>query len=162
MNITGLTGNLTRDPELRFLPDGTPVGNIRIAVSGAGPHGEAGYVNVEEFGPGGRAAAEHLRKGSQVEVSGKLKWSEWTHPETGRHVERVWIRGHIGFLGQRPDAEQIPDDDGPFELPPPSDSYTHDLTDDPLLVADAPQSALLADGPPAASALLHGTDDIPA
>jgi single-strand DNA-binding protein len=160
MNITGLTGNLTRDPELRVLPDGTPVAHIRIAVSGAGPHYDAGYFNVEEFGAGGRAAAEHLRKGSQVAVSGKLRWSEWIHPETGRHVERVWIRGHIGFLGQRPDADQLPDDNGTTELAASSEPATNELPADPLLVADASQSSLLAQGSPA-SALLHGDDDLP-
>jgi single-strand DNA-binding protein len=158
MNIVGQTGNLTRDPQLRFLPDGTPVATIRIAVSGAGPRGGAGYFDVEEFGPGGLAAAEHLRKGSLVEVSGKLRWDEWTHPEKGHHVQRVWIRGHIGFLGRRPDADQAPDADGPTELPPPSDPYSND----PLLVADAPQPPLVVDAPPAASAQLPGTEDSPA
>jgi single-strand DNA-binding protein len=115
MNITAQSGNLTRDPELRFLNDGTPVCLIRIAVDEAGRLGGAGYFDVEEFGARGEAAAKHLKKGSEVNVSGKLKWRDWTDKDTGKSRETLWIRGHIDFIGPKPDTQHQPD--GPTELP---------------------------------------------
>jgi single-strand DNA-binding protein len=102
VNQTALSGNLTKDPELRSLPDGTPVCVIRIAVDD-GRQNEPDYFDVEEFGASGEAAARHLRKGSEVNVSGKLKSRSWTDKETGKWRQAVWVRGRIEFVGRRPD-----------------------------------------------------------
>src|SRR5450759_222566 len=71
------TGRLTRDPELRSLPSGTTVCELRIAVDGMGRGYEVGYLNVSVFGNGGAAAAEHLSKGWLVAVEGRLEFAEW-------------------------------------------------------------------------------------
>lgn len=57
------TGRLTKDPELKALPSGTSVCELRLAVDGMGRGHEVGYINVSVFGSGGEAAAEYLSKG---------------------------------------------------------------------------------------------------
>ena len=68
--VNQATGRLTRDPELRYLPDGTPVCQIRIAVEGMGRGGrdETGYINATQFGDPGLAAAKVLSTGWLVAV----------------------------------------------------------------------------------------------
>ena len=64
MNNYKATGRLSRDPELRALPDGTPVCKITVAVKGlARGDDEVGYIDVTSFGAGGEAAARVLGKG---------------------------------------------------------------------------------------------------
>ena len=64
MNNYKATGRLTKDPELRALPDGTAVCKITVAVKGlARGDDEVGYIDVTSFGAGGEAAARVLSKG---------------------------------------------------------------------------------------------------
>jgi len=59
------TGRLTKDPELKALPSGTSVCELRVAVDGMGRGREVGFINVSAFGSGGEAAAKYsARAGS--------------------------------------------------------------------------------------------------
>ncbi len=116
MNRYQATGRLTRDPELRHLPDGTPVCEIRIAVRGMGRggRGEAGFINVSEFGKPGEASAKTLTTGWLVAVDGRVEYHEWEQDGTQRHDYAVI--GWIEFLAapRSPDEadEANPDHDG--------------------------------------------------
>jgi single-strand DNA-binding protein len=117
-----LTGRLVRDPELRSVPSGATVCELRLAVENMGRDGAAGYIDVATWGPGGEAAARVLRKGWLVAVDGRLRYEEW---ET-EHGKRAAIRvvGRVEFLaaprnGESPAAvaefePAPPDDDIPF------------------------------------------------
>ena len=82
-NRVVLVGRLTRDPELRSLPSGRAVCNLRIASNS--PHREAdgelgerpNFFDVEVFGKPAEAVAEHMRRGRRVGVDGRLSWREW-------------------------------------------------------------------------------------
>jgi single-strand DNA-binding protein len=90
------TGRLTKDPELRALPNGTSVSELRVAVDGMGRNREVGYINVSVFGNGGEAAAKHLVKGWLVAVDGRLEFGEWDSKDGKRHDYSVV--GNVEFL----------------------------------------------------------------
>ena len=73
------TGNLTQDPELRALPSGTSVCQLRIANNGLGrgDRQAVGYLNVIVYGKAGENCAEYLSKGRPVAVDGRLEYHEW-------------------------------------------------------------------------------------
>jgi single-strand DNA-binding protein len=97
MNTYQVTGRLTRDPELRALPDGGSVCKIRLAVDGMGRRNTTGYVDVTSFGKPAEAAAKILTQGWLVAVSGRLEYAEWETTEGGKRSGHQVI-GHIEFL----------------------------------------------------------------
>ena len=102
------TGRLTKDPELRELPDGTAVCELRVAVDGMARARETGYINVTVFGAAGKAAAEHLAKGWLVAVDGRLEYHQWDGQNGRRHDYQVI--GNVEFLtaprGEQPEQTQ--------------------------------------------------------
>ncbi len=69
-----LSGNLTRDPELKFTPSGTPVLSFRIAVDGAGTSGDdGGFFTCTAWNGLAEHLAETVGKGDRVVVSGRLR-----------------------------------------------------------------------------------------
>ncbi len=109
MNINKLicTGRLTKDPELKALPSGTTVCELRLAVDGMGRGREVGYLNVSVFGSRGEAAAQYLKKGWLVAVDGRIEYGEWDSEETKRHDYTVV--GNVEFLtAPRPADESEP------------------------------------------------------
>lgn len=97
MNTVSLTGRLTRDPELRELPDGTPVCQMRIAVDQMGRGDAAGYINVTSFGASGKACADHLAQGWLVAVDGRLDYHEWTTDGDAKR-SAIEVIGRVEFL----------------------------------------------------------------
>ena len=84
INKVILTGNLTRDPELRATPTGTPVLSFSVAVNDRRKNPVSGeweevpnYIDCNVFGTRAEALAKYLSKGSKVGVDGKLRWSSW-------------------------------------------------------------------------------------
>ena len=91
-----LSGNLTREVELRPLPSGTEVARLRVASGTRRRSGEewverTNYFTVEVYGPQASLCAERLGKGSRVVVDGELDWREWTDREQNRR-EAVVLR----------------------------------------------------------------------
>jgi single-strand DNA-binding protein len=78
-----ITGNLTEDPELRFIPNGAPVANLRVAVTprvkdGDGwKDGETSFFQVTAWRTLAENAAESLTKGTRVVVHGTLRQRSW-------------------------------------------------------------------------------------
>src|ERR671930_1199907 len=83
INRVVLTGNLTRDPELRSTPSGTSVCSLRVACNtrrrGAGGEWEdkPNYFSVTVWGAQGENCARYLSKGRPVAIDGRLEWREW-------------------------------------------------------------------------------------
>ena len=108
--VITLTGRLTRDPELRELPNGGSVCKLRLAVDDMAPGRETGYINVSAFGKPGEAAAKVLSTGWLVAVDGRLEYHEWEQDGKTRHDYEVI--GSVEFLaaprrnGEASDAEQ--------------------------------------------------------
>jgi single-strand DNA-binding protein len=98
------TGRLTKDPELRELPNGTSVCELRVAVDGMGRNREVGYINVSAFGNGGEAAAKHLTKGWLIAVDGRIEFGGWDSKDGKRHDYSVV--GNVEFLAAPRGAEE--------------------------------------------------------
>ena len=84
-----LSGNLTRDVELRQLPSGTDVARLRVATTTRRRAGEewvdkTNYFTVEVYGAQARNCAQYLRKGSRVFVDAELDWREWTDQQDNK------------------------------------------------------------------------------
>lgn len=84
-------GNLGRDPEMRFMPNGNAVCNFSIAISERYKDKTSGemkeiteWINIVMFGKLAEIAGEYLAKGSKVYVEGKLKTEKYTDKTTGQ------------------------------------------------------------------------------
>jgi single-strand DNA-binding protein len=77
-----MIGNLTKDPELRYTPQGTPVCSFRIAVNNRIKKGDRAendtlFIGVVTFGKQAETASKYLSKGSGVLVEGRLQERRW-------------------------------------------------------------------------------------
>jgi single-strand DNA-binding protein len=109
-----LSGNLTRDVELRTLPSGADVARLRVATSTRRRTGEewvdkTNYFTVEVYGAQAGSCEQYLRKGSRVFVDAELDWREWTGPD-GKKREAVTFRARqVLFEGGRPTSAATDD-----------------------------------------------------
>lgn len=121
VNVVVITGNLTQDPELRHTPGGTAVCDLRVAVNGRRKDrggdwvDKPNYFNVIVWGARGKAAAEHLGKGSPVAVEGRLDWREYEAKDGGgtRQVVEI-VAEAVQFLGSsKPSQEAVASEEEP-------------------------------------------------
>jgi single-strand DNA-binding protein len=115
LNRVLLLGNLTRDPEIRYTPKGTPVGDLFLAVNTTirGQDGqtrdEVCFVEVVAWGRQAETCKQYLQKGSLVLVEGRLQLEQWEGKD-GEKRSRLRVRAdRIQFLGRgRPTSEASP------------------------------------------------------
>jgi single-strand DNA-binding protein len=116
INSVVITGNLTRDPDLRSTEGGTKVANLRVAVNGRRKNGneewvdKPNYFNVTVWGAQGESCAEYLAKGRPVAVEGRLDFRERDTDDGHREYVSI-VAETVQFLGGKPkdeaaDAEQ--------------------------------------------------------
>ncbi len=109
INVVVVTGNLTRDPELRSLPSGTAVCELRVAVNSRrkDQSGEwvdkPNYFDVAAYGPQGENCATYLSKGRPVAVEGRLDWREWEAQDGSKRQAIRIVANSVQFLGSRGD-----------------------------------------------------------
>jgi single-strand DNA-binding protein len=109
INRVTITGNLTRDPELRSTPGGTSVCKLRVAVNSRRKDGQTGewvdkpnYFDVTVWGAQGENCANYLSKGRPVAVDGRLDWREWEAQDgSGKRQAVEIIADSVQFLGSR-------------------------------------------------------------
>ena len=107
INRVVLTGNLTRDPELRSLPSGTSVCSLRLAVNTRrkGDDGQwtekPNYFDVTVWGAQGENCATYLQKGRPVAIDGRLEWREWESQDGGKRQAVEIVADTVQFLGSR-------------------------------------------------------------
>jgi single-strand DNA-binding protein len=95
--VINIVGRLTRPPELKELPSGSSVCNLRLAVDGLAANRETGYIDVAAFGKPGEAAARVLDKGWLVSVSGRLEHRSW-ETDDGAKRQSYRVIGDVQFL----------------------------------------------------------------
>lgn len=105
-----LVGNLTRDPELRYIPSGTAVTEIGLAINDRrkGPDGnwieETTFVDVTLWSRTAEIASEYLSKGSNVLIEGRLKLDTWE--KDGKKNSKLRVVGEkMQMLGARGGGE---------------------------------------------------------
>ena len=104
-----LVGNVTRDIELKWLPSGTAVAEIGVAVNHAWrdqktneKKEEVTFVDVTLFGRTAEIANEYLAKGRPVLIEGRLKLETWADRDTGSKRSKLKVIGEaLQLLGSR-------------------------------------------------------------
>lgn len=133
-----LLGNLTRDPELRYIPSGTAVTEIGLAVNDRrkAANGEwveeTTFVDVTLWGRTAEIATEYLSKGSPVLIEGRLKLDSWQDKEgqkrsklrvVGERMQMVGSKGQGGGAGRTAPRAAGAASYDESEFGPPADSY---------------------------------------
>ncbi len=114
INRVVLTGNLTRDPELRSLPSGMSVCSLRIASNTRRKNQATGdwedkpnFFDVTVWGAQGENCAQYLSKGRPVAVDGRLEWREWEAKDgSGKRQSVDIIADSVQFLGSRDGGDE--------------------------------------------------------
>jgi len=122
-----LIGNLTRDVELKYLPKGTPVCNLSMAVNRrwkteAGEEKEDVYfAECKAFGKQAETLAQYVRKGHPLLVEGRLTREEWDDKKTGdkRSTTRIMIETFQFLKGRDEGAAPAPRQDTAPTAPKP-------------------------------------------
>jgi single-strand DNA-binding protein len=121
-----LMGNLTRDPEIGQLPNGTTVCEFTLAVnrrwkdSQDQTREETLFIDCTSFGKQGQAIADHLRKGRPVHLEGHLKLDSWEAQDGSKRSKvRVIVESFRFVDGGREDdaAPGTPDRQAPSREP---------------------------------------------
>jgi single-strand DNA-binding protein len=109
LNRVLLIGNLTRDPEVRYTPKGTPVAEISLAINRT-TQSESGekkeevtYVDVTLWARLAEIAGEYLKKGRPAFIEGRLQLDTWDDKQTGQKRSRLRVVAEsLQLLGARP------------------------------------------------------------
>ncbi len=115
LNKVLLIGNLTKDPELRYTPQGSAICDFRIAInrqymtSDGQKKEEVSFIDINVWGRQAETCNRFIRKGSQVFVEGRIKTDTWQDKETGKNRSRLYVVAErIQFLNT-PGGRQSPD-----------------------------------------------------
>jgi len=137
-----LVGNVTRDPELRYIPSGTAVTDVGLAMNEKWKNAngewveEAVFVDVTLWGRQAEVAGEYLSKGSSVLIEGRLKLDQWEQDGqkrsklkvVGMRMQMLGARGGGGGGGRPPQDNQYSQpatsqESQHSQPPPPQDDY---------------------------------------
>ena len=126
LNKVLLIGNLTRDPELRYIPSGTAVAEFGLAINNkwtgkdGQKHEEVTFVDVTLWARQAELASEFLSKGRQVFIEGRLQLDQWQDKD-GQKRSRLRVVGErMQFLGA-PSGKG--GDAGSEKAPPPPEEF---------------------------------------
>lgn len=116
-----LIGNLTRDPEVRYLPSSTAVVNLRIAVTTRQKQGEEFkeetlFIDVVAFGKQAESCGQYLTKGSAILVEGRLRERKWEIDGVQKSKFEV-MASSIKFMPRR-EAKTTSNSDNFGDIPP--------------------------------------------
>ena len=128
INKVILIGNLGRDPEVRYTPDGTAVANFSMATSRNGPTKAAvrrknatEWHRIVAWRRLGELCGEYLSKGRQVYVEGRLQTRDWQDKDGNKRYTTEVVANEVQFLGPKESARPR-DAYGPPPAPPPPDA----------------------------------------
>jgi len=111
LNKVLMIGNLTRDPELRYVPSGAPVATFGLAANRTfvTQHGEKKdevcFVRVVVFGKQAESCSQYLTKGRPVFVEGRLQYRAWEQDGQKRNSLDI-VAERVQFLGAPPGGKQ--------------------------------------------------------
>ena len=107
INRVVISGNLTRDPELRSTASGMPVMGFGVAVNDRRKNQQTGewedyanFIDCTMFGNRAQSLSRYLSKGTKVTVEGKLRWSQWERDGQKRSKIEV-IVDDLEFMSSR-------------------------------------------------------------
>ena len=113
INRVNITGNLTRDPELRATAGGTQILAFGVAVNDRRKNPQTGawedvpnFVDCIVFGQRAEAVSRFISKGSKVAIEGKLRYSSWETKDGDRRSKLEVVVDEIDFMS-RPNGQQV-------------------------------------------------------
>jgi len=111
INRVVISGNLTRDSELRATAGGMDVLKLGVAVNDRRKNQSTGewedvpnFIDVTLFGARATALARYLKKGTKVAIEGRLRWSQWETPDGDKRSKLEVVAEEIEFLSAREDG----------------------------------------------------------
>lgn len=115
-----LIGNLTKDPEVRYTPGGTPVTTLSIAVNSRYKQGddakeEVLFIDAVVFGKQAETCGQYLGKGRSVLVEGRLRERRWEYEGQKKSKMEV-VTSNVRFLSKK--ETQSPAQGGADMMPP--------------------------------------------
>ena len=125
VNKVILIGNLGADPEIRFLPSGQPVANLRLATNEKwkGQDGNmqerTEWHRVVVFGKQAELCKEYLSKGRQVYLEGRIQTRKWNDKEGRERFTTEIVAQNVRFLGGRGEGGERGERGAPAEIDSP-------------------------------------------
>jgi single-strand DNA-binding protein len=140
INEVRIAGRLTRDPELRVTPKGTPICQFSVAINRTWKDGDGNkreevyYADIEAWGRTAENISKYFNKGQEIYVAGYLRLDQWEEKDTGKKRSRTKIvLERFEFVGGRNDGANTggggdsaernapPAGRGAYGKPPPQD-----------------------------------------
>ncbi len=123
-----LIGNLTRTPELRYTPSGTPVANFGLAVSRRFRQGEEQkedvcFVDIVVFSKLAEICGQYLNKGAGVVIDGRLQYRRWETEDGQRRSKHEVVAQSVEFLPKKQGSAAGPEQGGGVEEEPGDHTY---------------------------------------
>ena len=106
INSVTLVGRAGRDPEVRYFESGTVVANLTMAVNRMNRNDEPDWFNLEIWGKQAQVAADYVKKGSLIGITGSFKLDTWKDRNTGEDRNKPVVRvDRLELLGSKRDSE---------------------------------------------------------
>jgi len=106
INSVTLVGRAGRDPEVKYFESGTVVANLTIAVNRRNRNDEPDWFNLEIWGKQAQVAADYVKKGSLIGITGSFKLDSWKDRNTGEDRSKPVVRvDRLELLGSKRDSE---------------------------------------------------------
>ena len=143
LNKVLLIGNLTRDPELRYIPSGSAVATFTVAVNrvykdqSGEKKEQTSFIRVVVWGRRAEVCGEYLSKGSPVFVEGRLQSRDWQTQDGQKRNTVEVVADNIQFLR----GAKSPGAQDKQAAPPPEEIETINLSDEPAAPGDAMKKA---------------------
>lgn len=135
MNVITLVGRAGRDPEVRYFESGTMVANLTLAVNAFKKDEEPDWFNLVIWGKQAQVAADYVKKGGLISVTGRSTTEKWIDKATGEQRSKPIVNvERIALCGSKRDSE------GDGQPAPPAMQQQSPLTPPPARAA-APQPA---------------------
>jgi len=125
-NRVALVGRAGKDPEVRYFESGSMVANLTLAVNRRSRDDEPDWFNLEIWGKQAQVAADYVRKGSLLGITGSFKLDRWIDKSTGEERTKPVINlDRLELLGSKRDAAGA--GGGGYSAPYPSSQSEEDV-----------------------------------
>jgi len=119
INTINLVGRAGREPDVRYFESGSTVANFTIAVNRRSRDEEPDWFNLEIWGKQAQIAADYVKKGSLIGITGSFKIDTWKDKSSGEDRFKPVIRvDRLNLLGSKRDSENnFSNNNNPNEIP---------------------------------------------
>ena len=106
LNSVTLVGRAGRDPDVRYFESGSVVANLTMAVNRRSRNDQPDWFNLEIWGKQAQVAADFVKKGSLIGITGSFKLDSWKDRNTGENKTRPVVRvDRLELLGSKKDTD---------------------------------------------------------